>query len=142
MNAEKFWSRTRIEGDCLIWLGAKSSFGYGSLNLGKNHSLGRFVNAHRYAFYITKGDPGSLQVLHTCDNPPCVKPDHLYVGTRKNNMWDRDSRGRNRRAKLTLEQVKEIKSSSDAFVKQLAGRFGVTINQIENILLGRSWGWM
>lgn len=138
MTPERFWERTKWEGACLIWQGAKNKDGYGSINIGK----GRWTSAHRYAFTLTHGDPGILNVLHTCDNPSCVNLYHLYAGTRKQNMRDRDSRARNGRSKLSLTQVQIIKTARDTMIQEFVERLEVDEETIKNILSGHSWGWV
>lgn len=88
-----FYSKTGIpnEHGCMIWTGGINSQGYGQIS---NHPL-RAISAHRYSYAMHHGhfDP-SLWVLHHCDNPPCVAPDHLFLGDRKANMKDCARKGR------------------------------------------------
>lgn len=87
---ERFWSKVNKTDECWLWTRGRTKQGYGTFSLdGKTH------NAHRLAWLFTYGDPGELQVLHRCDNPPCVRPDHLFLGTVADNMKDRDAKGRN-----------------------------------------------
>ncbi len=91
----KFWTRVKIKGllDCWVWQGHCLSFGYGQARFDGKRQV-----AHRIAWQITYGPiPQGLFVLHKCDNPPCVNPTHLYVGTHTDNM--RDVRLRNQRRK-------------------------------------------
>ncbi len=78
---------------CWLFVGARSSDGYGSINF-----RGRSVGAHRVAWEATFGPiPAGQHVLHRCDNPPCCNPDHLFLGTHADNMADRRSKGRSNR---------------------------------------------
>jgi hypothetical protein len=105
--AERFWAKVDIGGpdECWPWTAGTYRKGYGQFNAGPpwhpNH-------AHRYAWIYTYGDPGELHVLHSCDNPPCCNPAHLFLGTNADNMADKVAKGRQRTRTLTAEQVAEI----------------------------------
>lgn len=87
---ERFWPRITKSDGCWIWPGAKNADGYGDVAI-----LGTKRKAHRLAWEVTKGPiPEGLFVCHKCDNPPCVNPDHLFVGTNSDNMRDMSSKGR------------------------------------------------
>ena len=107
-----FWEKVDVRGEdeCWPWTGCvRNKKGYGSF---RSRAL-----SHRYAFYLTTGiDPiDDVNVLHTCDNPPCCNPKHLYAGTHQQNMADALNRDRFTRGeasavtKLTDEQVEEIR---------------------------------
>lgn len=133
---EKFMtsvSKPNGEEGCWIWtgyLGKRRNKNYGYFHLIKGECL-----AHRASYMLFKGPiPEKLQILHNCDNPPCVNPNHLYAGTAQDNVDDREKRGRSKhaikeshgRAKLTEENVKEIRST---YIPNLsAGRGGLKIN--------------
>jgi hypothetical protein len=89
---ETFWAKADKSGGptaCWPWMGKRSRDNYGVAYNGGH------VLAHRVAFAIATGlDAGDRFVLHTCDNPPCVNPAHLYAGTALDNARDRDARGR------------------------------------------------
>jgi hypothetical protein len=88
---DRFWSRVDKGAGCWEWTGGKSD-GYGQLC----DEYGRKVRAHRYSYTIHHGPiPSGRVVRHTCDNPGCVNPSHLLLGTQLDNAADRDVRGRN-----------------------------------------------
>lgn len=85
-----FWTHIEKTDDCWLWHGARNSFGYGSL--GKNY---RYRNAHRFSWYLEHGDILVGQfVLHRCDVPACVRPDHLFLGDARDNSHDMCRKGR------------------------------------------------
>lgn len=92
---EKFWAKVDVRGpdECWPWLRAKQGFGHGVVRV---PTLSRNVPAHRVAWWLANGrQPQSdMYVLHTCDNPPCCNPAHLYEGTPADNVRDIYERGR------------------------------------------------
>lgn len=88
----RFWSRAALTANdqrCWLWVGRKNNKGYGQLSVqGKNWL------AHRYAWYLTKGFEPMLFLLHSCDTPTCINPNHLREGTQLENMQDAVKRGR------------------------------------------------
>lgn len=135
---------------CWLWSGQCHPSGHGTV---KNTAHDGFYKAHRYSYYVANGDfDRTLCVLHKCDNPHCVNPDHLYLGTHQQNMKDMVDRKRipDRRgskcvnAKLTEEQVLEIRRTFKTRSKEfgsdaLAMKFGVGRSNINNILCRLSW---
>lgn len=93
-TAEDFWKRVARAGedDCWPWQGAANEREYGRV---RYH--GKEWKAHRLAWKLTFGDPGDLDVCHTCDNPPCCNPRHLFLGTAQDNADDMVSKGRHPR---------------------------------------------
>ena len=92
----RFWSQVRVVGECWEWQGPLSARPNGSRGYGKIQYRG-VHGAHRLAFTLTYGPiPDGLVVMHRCDNPPCVRPDHLILGTVTDNNADRDAKGRTR----------------------------------------------
>lgn len=121
---------------CWEWIGFKTPDGYGKFGVGR----GNQYYTHRFAWLFHTGtDPGDMQVCHTCDNPACCRPDHLFLGTQTDNMKDMTAKGRrstaqlkDRRgersgmAKFKDEQVIEmrtLRSNGGVTVKALAKRF-------------------
>lgn len=89
----RFWAKVQKTDGCWLWTGYKNRLGYGRINVG-----GRIgpTQATRASWFIHTGQwpPRGAHLCHTCDNPPCVNPAHLYVGDDKTNADDREARGR------------------------------------------------
>jgi hypothetical protein len=144
---EAFWQKVDRSGQCWIWTGYRLPGGYGRLTWRGTHAY-----AHRISWVITRGPiPGDLSVLHRCDNPPCVRPDHLFLGTQADNMADRDQKGRHRtnprrgescwRSRMTEESVCTARAmrSSGHTLRSIGTYLGVHHNTIEAVVNGRSW---
>jgi hypothetical protein len=100
------------------------------------------VLAHRFSYELVHGlIPDGLHVLHRCDNPPCVNPTHLFLGTNADNVRDRDTKGRGARGtahwncRLTDEEVAEIRNAS-GLQWEIAERFGISHQAVSNIKRG------
>jgi hypothetical protein len=90
----RFWAKVDRSGECWLWTGHRTSKGYGQ---SWDATEQRITTAHRMAYRLAVGPiADGLQVLHRCDNPPCVRPDHLFVGTPQRNMDDKADKGRSR----------------------------------------------
>lgn len=151
LSVQKFWAKVDKSGDCWVWTGCRNEDGYGSFN-SKALCVGR---AHRASYVLTYGRiPDGLQVLHKCDNPPCVRPDHLFLGTNADNVADRIAKGRkttpgkvyrgseSRLAKLTEKQVIAIRerySKEDVPQHQIAREMGVSQSLISMIITRHIW---
>lgn len=136
-------------GPCIEWhrtRNQKPGFDYGRR---WNPTTRRVELAHRMAYEEANGPiPAGLLVLHRCDNPPCVNPDHLYVGTQKQNMRDRDERTgrpspigeRNGQAKVTTADVAAIRQRRAAgeTLASIAAAFGLGASQVSRITRGQS----
>jgi hypothetical protein len=149
---ERFWPKVMkpLGWDaCWPWQGAKDPKGYGNFKI-RSYLSSRAPRV-AYALYYNRS-PASLFVLHRCDNPPCVNPTHLFLGTVQDNSDDmvkkgraavRDQRGsKNGAAKLDEAKVETIKGLILAGLNNtvIAARFGVTHQLISRIRRGRSWG--
>lgn len=129
---------------CILWDGARSGDGYGTVTInGKQHA------AHRIAWAKANGEiPAGKWVLHKCDNPICVNPEHLFVGTPKENIQDCISKGRRNtprgschaNAKLTEDQVRQILvKARDTKRAELARGYGVSEALISLIVAKKIW---
>jgi hypothetical protein len=134
---------------CWIWTAATKEFGYGVIGLGPRSN--GIEKAHRTSWKLFRGDiPSGMNVLHRCGVASCVNPDHLYIGTLKDNSRDTflmgrakfpDNRGeRAKWAKLTSADVLRIYSlQGKESAAKLAKEYGVCRGNIHNIWTGRSW---
>jgi hypothetical protein len=127
---------------CWEWKLRRDKDGYASINLGGNRE-----RCSRISYQIYKGQiPNKMLVCHTCDNPPCVNPDHLFIGTHKDNMDDMVSKGKNKkgtnngRHKLNNNMIKEIKKLYPIkSMPTLAKMYNVSVVNISSIIRGKIW---
>ncbi len=141
---ERLLHYTRKAEGCWEWQGYRDPNGYGRLNVRNYPEL-----AHRISWTLHRSElePGQ-QVLHHCDNPGCVNPDHLFLGDPAANVADMHAKGRARKrashgeahgcAKLTEVQVREIRASSGPS-RIIAEQYGVSGRQVRDIRAGRVW---
>lgn len=135
---ELFWAKVQ-KSDCWEWTAATVK-GYGSFGFN-----GKTYLAHRISYTIAYEDPLEMCVCHSCDNPLCVNPAHLWLGTHQDNDRDRDQKGRQARGTnvntnvLTEHQAREILASIGVTQKTLATRYGVSEYAISAIRCGRTW---
>lgn len=138
---KRFWDKVDKTGDCWEWTARRDKNGYGMLGNDR---------AHRFSFSLANGGiPDGMQVLHHCDNPPCVNPDHLWLGTPKDNARDRNAKGRhdpqigstNGNAKLTELEIPRIRDmiACGASNQDIGAWFGVSAGMIWHIRKGNNW---
>lgn len=147
--AERFWSKVDKtagygpNGDCWVWTAHKDAFGYGSFN--RRGYSGR--TAHRASYELNTGPiPEGMVIRHKCDNPSCVRPDHLDIGTHQDNSDDQVSRGRQRAPRgtkhhsnrLTEDQARAIHGDQRC-EKEIAAEYGVTTAAVWLIRNERNW---
>lgn len=153
---ERFYSKVDNSSgpdSCWPWMASCVSGGYGQL--GSTKGKANFL-AHRLAWEFANGSiPEGMQVLHKCDNRKCCNPNHLFLGTQKENMHDMISKGRkvcrtreesvgeaSPQAKLTWEIVRAIRKEYEALKSRqvdLARKYGISQPQISTILIKKSW---
>lgn len=142
MNAyaiARFWSKADVRrpGECWEWNAARNEHGYGIFRMPDER---RNVRAHRMAWELTHGErlPADVKLLHRCDNPPCVNPNHLERGTQLDNIADMVAKGRVARgaqkpnSKLSPEDVAKMRllRAQGETQKALADRFGVAQSRV------------
>jgi len=148
---ERFWQKVAITANpdlCWNWLFSCNEDGYGYLTYKQ-----KFYRAHRMAWILTYGDiPKDLGVCHSCDNPSCCNPKHLFLGTHTDNMRDMVKKNRlqiprlkgenHGESKLTQLQVNEIRqryAQGGVLQKQLAKEYGIGNMQISRIIRYIQW---
>jgi hypothetical protein len=143
-DIDKFWKYVDKTNSCWIWTRSLNHYGYGQFSIGADN----VHLAHRWIYQQinNKTLPRHIKVCHSCDTPACVRPDHLFEGTHKDNMNDRDSKGRqshNRKnnAKLTESDIRIIRSDKRPR-KVLADHYGVDVATISRIRLKHNWWWV
>ena len=155
---ERFWSKVDTSGECWVWT-ASTRNGYGQFSV--QHGIIR--KAHRVGWELTFGPiPNEMHVCHHCDNPLCVRPAHLFLGTHAENMRDMVAKGRSaagerngahghpeahplkrggRPGLLTEAGVCELRRlhREGASYKSLAALFGISYGHAWNVCCGRRW---
>lgn len=151
---QRFWSKVEKTPSCWLWTATKltSGFPYGMIGTDGTNKL-----AHRVSYELAYGGiPEGMNVLHHCDNPSCVRPDHLFLGTQKENAHDMARKGRrrggfdtinqdgerNRQAKVTTDMVRAIRrryAQGDVYQAQLALEYGVSVTTVSQIISRKRW---
>lgn len=160
-DVKRFWEKVqKQDGDrCWLWTASTYHGGYGRLRLVNDAGVRTMCRAHRFSWELHHGPiPEELCVLHTCDNPSCVRPDHLWLGTQVENVRDMKAKGRGAtlashgpdawrrgeqhgRAKLTEEHVREIRAlvASGTSRAAVARQFGEIWENIDKIARRKTW---
>ena len=148
----RFWRQVEKSEGCWLWIGHRQPSGYGRMTVpvGGGH---RKVRAHRVAWELHNGPiPDGMQVCHRCDNPPCVRPEHLFLGTSQDNTNDKIAKGRRRtgnmpkgpahsKAVLSQEQAEAIRRAVAAgeFQTAVARRLGISRSTVVRVVSGRRY---
>lgn len=142
---DRFMQRVRKTDSCWLWLGSKDRDGYPLFMAEINGE--RFRKGHRVSYAMFRGKVGNgILVCHTCDNPSCVNPDHLFLGTSDDNMKDKAAKGRSRvpqgekspHAKLTQEQAQAILIDARPYIA-IANEYGISATTVGSIKQRASW---
>lgn len=142
---DRFEMQVKKTDACWLWRGSTDKDGYGVFKA--EHDGVLYQKAHRFSFALHKGHPPfGLHVCHSCDNPQCVRPDHLFLGTSAENMADKMAKGRHRwmrgedagHAILTEDQARSVIGDARPYA-QIAADYGVTASAIGDIKNRKSW---
>lgn len=144
---QRFFEKVEKTDTCWNWTAGTFPFGHGLFKFGREQY------AHRASWIMHNGPiEGKLCVLHKCDNPKCVNPEHLFLGTRKDNNADRDKKGRqvaprgekSSFAKLTRDQALIVRGLRIMGKprKWVAAKFGISVSGVKAISTGRTWQYI
>ena len=145
---QRFWDKVKksTSSDCWEWTAARTQSGYGQIGID-----GVVKYAHRFSWELHFDEiPDGLCVCHHCDNPGCVNPNHLFVGTIADNNRDMSVKGRQRgpsgeksaNSKLTKEDVLEIRrlyAIGDYLQREIADQFNIDRSQISRVVCQKTW---
>jgi len=149
----RFWAKVDKRGpdECWEWKAASNGIGYGRLRM-PNQCPRPYYYAHRISWRIHRGPiPGKMNVCHRCDNPRCVNPAHLFLGTFRENHIDKIRKGRGARgerlpwAKLSEGDVRVIRRVYRVGKhpqREIAEQYGVTQSAISAVIRNKSWRWV
>jgi HNH endonuclease len=142
---ERFWEKATPQGSCLLWNRGRNSCGYGII-LGPERKV---LIASRVAWQLVNGQiPKGFCVMHKCDQPSCIEPKHLFLGTHADNMADRAKKGRynnhhenNPNHKLDWTIVKDIRRQFVEGIsrKELAKKFKFSSTLIQDVVSFKRW---
>lgn len=139
-EVDRFMSHVhKHDSGCWLWTAYRMKSGYGFFSTPVKNEL-----SHRASYRLFKGQLDTRDVMHQCDTPSCVNPNHLVLGTRLENMQDSKCKGRtcigerHGRSKLTDEQVEFIRKSSK-LQRKIAAEFGITQSHVSALKNGKKW---
>lgn len=140
----RFWAQVKKTRTCWLWTGQLDTAGYGNVALAKVR-----WGSHRFSWTLVNGPiPKGMEIMHTCDTPACVRPEHLRLGTHADNMRDCTEKGR-KPTLLTPDAVREIRAAvaphqgrrrlPEGLKQALADKHGVSKHTIYHVVSGRNW---
>ena len=153
----RFWSKVDkdVPNGCWLWTGCKTRAGYGQIRISYDVARSKAVYAHILSWEMVNGPvPKGMGICHSCDNPSCINPNHLFLGTQSDNINDSVEKGRFNRpfgekhpkAKLTEKDVIEIKSALEnkyyGYLRDLAEKYDVSRSTILSIHYHRNWKYL
>jgi len=151
-SIDKFWSKVQKTDGCWEWQGGRHPDGYGYFVADQKR-----WQAHRFSALLDGRDPSGWKVCHRCDNPSCVRPDHLFLGTQKDNMRDMVAKGRrydshgenNSFSKLTTQTVLAIRNDCENIMRNnrfprntltpLSKKYNISACHIRDIARRKVW---
>jgi hypothetical protein len=145
---ERFWSKVQKTDGCWEWKAAQNSAGYGIFGIGDEEKPHRIERSHRISWRLHHGEiPPGMFVCHHCDNRKCVRPDHLFLGTNRDNMHDCAQKGRSSKPPVTRwnkialpqEILDRLGTESDASLGKRAGVSKFTIQRARKAAGIESW---
>ena len=146
---DQFWTHVQAGDGCWLWAGERKTNGYGWFVIDRGRPGGRRQRfrflAHRTAYELVHGPiPAGLFALHRCDVRLCCRPDHLFLGTQRDNIHDMTRKGRCRTAKLTPDQVRAIRArlARGDGPTATARAVGANVRTVEAIRKGKSYAWV
>lgn len=145
--AKRFWDKVHKTDGCWEWTASLDRYGYGKFS----SEQGQWQRAHRISWQLTHGYiPPKTCVLHRCDNPKCVNPEHLFLGTHADNMRDMyakdrrrarrgESHGMARLSQVQVDAIRNLDANGNWTLLELATRFGVSQSTIWSVVNGKTW---
>lgn len=150
---ERLMSRVEKTDTCWIWKGHCNLYGYGKIGIpGKGQGV--TTATHRLAWELLRGPiPKGMNICHKCDNPPCCNPDHLFIGTQKDNLQDMKQKNRGSkgpgfqganhpRAKITesdVIEIRKLREKSKIPAAEIASIYNLSVPNVCHILARRTW---
>lgn len=135
---QRFWDKVEKTNTCWLWIGYKMKSGHGQFQ-----TLEKVDYAYRYSWLLHYGDiPKGMYVCHKCDNGSCVNPEHLFLGTQKDNVHDMQRKNRSAKYKLSFEIAEEIRKKyipRKYTLKMLSNEYNVSMMNITRILNNVIW---
>jgi hypothetical protein len=150
---EHLLNNSEKQGDCIIYKNAKDRDGYGNFKFN-----GVQTRTHRFSYRVNYGDiPKGMCVCHSCDNPSCMNPKHLWLGTNRENMQDRDRKERHKTAdprytkhigekngsaklkEVDVLYIRKVTEKQKESIKELSEKFKVSTVLIRNIIKRKIW---